>query len=191
MARITRVEHARKEYKCSKCGAVIKKGDPYVHATPFHRPTIIRCAKCGIESYETSTSEFVQAIGRIQSHWQDDYGYDAQAIADDLQDQYDMAEDSYDQIPENLQYGPTGEMLQERMDMLEDVISDLNEIQDVEDKMQDLEDEVTEDYRRENDIPDDVDLTEEQEGELHDILQDRAESEIGDEIEEALCNLSY
>ena len=130
MAKIEKPK-ARKEYKCSKCGETIKIGDTYLKGTPFRRSPIIRCTKCGLRSWELSSSDYVQGVGRVCDCWEEDYGCDedtAQSIADELDTIKDNCQDSLDNMPEGLQEGDTGQLLQERIDQLDDVISELEDI---------------------------------------------------------------
>lgn len=130
MAKIEKPK-ARKEYKCSKCGEVIKVGDTYLKGSPFRAKPIIRCTKCGLRSWELSSSEYVQEVGRICDCWEEDYGCDestAQSIADELSNIRDNTQDSLDNMPEGLQEGDTGQLLQERIDSLDNVISELEAI---------------------------------------------------------------
>ena len=75
MAKIEKPK-ARKEYKCSKCGEVIKVGDTYLKGTPFRRSPVIRCIKCGLRGWELSSSDYVQGAGRVCECWEEDYGFD-------------------------------------------------------------------------------------------------------------------
>lgn len=130
MAKIEKPK-ARKEYKCSKCGEVIKVGDTYLKGIPFRRSPVIRCTKCGLRSWELSSSDYVQGVGRICDCWEEDYGCDentAQSIADELNNIRDQCQDSLDNMPEGLQEGDTGQLLQERIDTLDSVISELENI---------------------------------------------------------------
>jgi DNA-directed RNA polymerase subunit RPC12/RpoP len=130
MAKIEKPK-ARKEYKCSKCGEVIKVGDVYLKGTPFRRSPVIRCTKCGLRSWELSSSDYVQGVGRVCDCWEEDYGCDedtAQSVADELQNICDEVQSSLDNMPEGLQEGDTGQLLQERIDNLELAISDLEAI---------------------------------------------------------------
>lgn len=130
MAKIEKPK-ARKEYKCSKCGEVIKVGDTYLKGTPFRRSPVIRCTKCGLRSWELSSSEYVQNVGRVCECWEEDYelGADtAEEIVAELIVIQDMCQDSLDNMPEGLQEGDTGQLLQERIDNLDSAISDLEAI---------------------------------------------------------------
>ena len=137
MARVFKVDKSRKEQTCGKCRQIIPVGSPYLYATPMHRAKMIRCTKCGLKSYETSGSEYVQTIGALGDNWRTEYGIDnIEGIIDTLTELMDNAQDSLDNMPEQLQYGPTGEMLQERIDGLESAISELEDI-DVESAKED------------------------------------------------------
>ena len=171
---------ARKEYKCSKCGEAIKKGDQYWKGIPFRRSPIIRCLKCGIYRWECSSSEYTQSVGRVCDCWQDDYelGEDtAQEIADELSNIQDTCQDSLDNMPEGLQEGDTGQLLQERIDTLDDVISELESI-DYESLKETAENDFDGEY--EAGTPE---YQNELEGTIH--------SQLTDAINEALGQLDY
>ena len=130
MAKIEKPK-ARKEYKCSKCGGIIKIGETYLKGTPFRRSPVIRCIKCGLRSWELSSSDYVQGVGRVCDCWEEDYGCDedtAQSIADELDSIKDQCEGSLENMPEGLQEGDTGQLLQERIDNLDEAISELEAI---------------------------------------------------------------
>lgn len=126
MAKVTK-QKCRKEIKCSKCGKTIAVGQEYLKGTPFHMRPICRCLRCGLKSYELSSSEYVRAIGRIsEGHYENED--DIEYLVSALTDLMDECQDSYDNIPEQLQSGSTGEMLQERIDNLQTVIDELEGI---------------------------------------------------------------
>ena len=171
---------ARKEYKCSKCGEVIKKGDQYLKGSPFRCKPIIRCQKCGLRHWELSSSDYVQSVGRVCDCWQEDYelGEDtAQEIADELSNIQDECQDSLDNMPEGLQEGDTGQLLQERIDTLGDVISELESI-----SYESIKEEAESDFDSEYEegTPE---YQNELEGEIH--------SQLIDAINEALEQLDY
>ena len=177
MAKIEKPK-ARKEYKCSKCGEVIKVGDIYLKGTPFRRSPVIRCTKCGLRSWELSSSDYVQGVGRVCDCWEEDYGCDedtAQQIADELTNIQDEVQGSLDNMPEGLQEGDTGQLLQERIDNLEYAISDLEAI----------------DYDsiKEN-AKDDVD-SDEGTDEYAEELEEKTKEALRDEIESAIGCLDY
>jgi len=171
---------ARKEYKCSKCGKVIKKGDQYRKGTPFRRTPIIRCLSCGIYRWECSSSEYTRGVGRICDCWQEDHelGADtAQEIADDLSNIQDDCQDSLDNMPEGLQVGSAGELLQERIDTLGDVISELESID-----YDTIKEEAQTDFDSEY---------EEGTPEYQNELEGEIQSQLIDSINEALSQLDY
>ena len=177
MAKIEKPK-ARKEYKCSKCGETIKVGDTYLKGTPFRRSPVIRCTKCGLRSWELSSSEYVQGVGRVCDCWEEDYGCDentAQSIADELSNIRDETQDSLDNMPYGLQEGDTGQLLQERIDNLDSAISDLEAI-DYENikegELGDLEYEAMTDEAKEE-------------------MDTRIETALADTINEALSCLDY
>lgn len=177
MAKIERPK-ARKEYKCSKCGEVIKPGDTYLKGTPFRRSPVIRCTKCGLRSWELSSSDYVQGVGRVCDCWEEDYGCGedtAQSIADELSNILDNTQDSLDNMPEGLQEGDTGQLLQERIDCLYDVISELENID---------YDSIKEEAETNIDVEEgDENYEEELEGEI--------KSSLTDAINEALSQIDY
>ena len=177
MAKIEKPK-ARKEYKCSKCGETIKVGDTYLKGTPFRRSPVIRCVKCGLRSWELSSSDYVQGVGRACDCWEEDYGCDedtAQSIADELDTIKDNYQDSLDNMPEGLQEGDTGQLIQERIDNLDSAISDLEAIDY--------------DTLKEN-AKDDVD-SEEGTDEYEAELEEKTKDSLREEIESALSCLDY
>lgn len=177
MAKIEKPK-ARKEYKCSKCGEVIKAGDTYLKGTPFRMKPVIRCTKCGLRRWELSSSDYVQGVGRVCECWEEDYDCTedtAQSIADELSNIRDETQDSLDNMPEGLQEGDTGQLLQERIDNLDSAISDLEAI----------------DYEniKEGELGDsDYDsLTDEAKEEMDEAIK----SSLREEIESALSCLDY
>lgn len=193
MARIERIEKSRKEQKCSKCGEVIPVGSAYLKATPYRRSPIIRCTKCGLKSYETSGSEYVQTCGSLVEDWSSDFGcHDgvAEEIVSQLEDLRDQQQDSLDNIPEQLQEGDTGMMLQERIDCLEDVINELENvsfddcreeaISEIEAEMGEYDPEDSE-YETQEDYQDEFD----------DKVTELTEQKYSELIDEALSSLEY
>lgn len=177
MAKIEKPK-ARKEYKCSKCGEVIKVGDTYLKGSPFRAKPIIRCMKCGLRSWELSSSDYVLSVGKVCEDWREDYELGestAQEIADELSNIRDDLQDRYDNLPENFQYSENGERLQERIDNLDNAISELEAI----------------DYEniKEGELGDsDYDsLTDEAKEELDENINNT----LAEEIDSALSNLEY
>ena len=171
---------ARKEYKCSKCGEVIRKGDTYFKGVPFRRAPIIRCQKCGLRHWELSSSNYVQSVGRLVENWQDDYelGEDtAQSIVDELSNIQEECQDSLDNMPEGLQEGDTGQLLQERIDNIQEAIDELDSI-DYDSIKENAETDFTSEY-------------EEGTPEYQNELEGEIESELIDAITDALSGLDY
>lgn len=172
---------ARKEYVCSKCGTNIKVGEEYVKGTPFRMKPIIRCKACGLRHWELSSSDYIQAVGRVCDCWQEDYGIEEdtpQSIADELSTIRDDLQDRYDNLPENFQYSENGEMMQERIDNLDSAISDLENI--------DYEN-IKETVLSDNDYDDYDGLTDEGKEEVDENIKDN----LTEEIESALSCLDY
>lgn len=184
MARINRIKKSRKEQKCSKCGKILPIGSEYLKATPYHARPIIRCTSCGLRSWETSQSEFIQTCGSISEDWRTNYGVEGVSdIVSELENLRDTTQDSYDNMPESLQYGPTGEELENRVSMLDDVISNLENIEDFEDYLNNARDE----YLSDHGMDEDDELSEEAEAEI----RESAENAIDSDIEDALSGLEY
>lgn len=128
MGKITYIKKSRNEYLCLKCGNIIPVGSPYYKGVLFRRRPIIRCTKCGLKSYEVTTSEYVMTIGRLVEDWETDYGISdgtIDGIIDALQEMLDTCQENLDNIPEQLQEGDAGQLLQERIDELESAIDEL------------------------------------------------------------------
>lgn len=184
MARINRISKSRKEQRCSKCGKVLPIGSEYLKATPFHARPIIRCTSCGLRSWETSQSEYVQTCGSIVEDWRENYGVEGVSdIISELESLRETTQDSFDNIPENLQCGSTGEELENRISVLEDVISALEDIEDFEDYMNNARDE----YLSENGMGNGDMLSDEAEAEI----RESAEDAISIDVEDALSGLEY
>lgn len=195
MARIERINKARKEQKCSKCGCVIEVGMPYLKATPYRQRPITRCTKCGLKSYETSGSEYVKECGAIVEDWRENYDLNestADEIASALEELRDQQQDSLDNMPENLQQGDTGQMLQERIDSLECTIDELNNIS-WEDCESEAEGEVESEMGEYNPDAEDKqwESEEEYQEEFDSQKQELTEEKYGDAIDEALSNIVY
>lgn len=202
MARIHLIK-ARKEYVCSKCGSAIKVGDMYYKGTPYHRSPVLRCTKCGLQSYELSSSEYVQQLGDLQCNWQKTYGlYDGvwNDVQSELENIKDGCEERFDNIPEQLQDAEAGSILQERIEQLEDAINELDTI-DFDDILSEAYDGLDTEYSEEIDrlVGDDKELSEV----YSDLVENHSDSEavsqlnsdveelIGDKVTEILDELSY
>ena len=62
---------ARKEYKCSKCGGTIFKGETYLKGIVNFKKPIIRCVNCGLKMWELSSSNYIQTTGWLLDNWRD------------------------------------------------------------------------------------------------------------------------
>lgn len=194
MAKIEKVK-ARKEYKCSKCGGVIEVGDSYLKATPYRQRPIIRCIKCGLKSYETSGSSYIQDVGCIVEDWRENYHIEdgtAENIATDLEEIRDAQQESLDNMPESLQCGDTGTMLQERIDCLDSAIDELNNIswEDCEDEAKSEAEQELGEYDPESD-DNDYPTEEEYNEALEERVQELTEEKYEELIDEALGSLEY
>lgn len=193
MARIERHKKSTrgKDLKCSKCGKEIAVGEEYLKATPYHRTPIIRCVKCGLKSYETSGSQYVQDIGSIVEDWQESFGTSdgvTDEIISSLEEIRDYTQESLDNMPEQLQEGDTGCMLQDRIDCIEGAISDLEQIS-YEDLKEDLKEEAESNIGEyDPDTWDDEDQWKEEVAEELDHLVEDAYIEA---IDDALSQLEY
>lgn len=128
---ITHVKKSRKDYKCSKCTEIIPKGSSYIRGELNFAPAIIRCVKCGLKSYEVTTSDYIRSVGAIVEDWRNDYSADESGrdcIVEDLANIMDELQDRFDNMPEGLQLGDTGQLLEERIDSLQSAIDSLEYI---------------------------------------------------------------
>jgi len=118
---------ARKEYKCQKCGADIKKGDKYLRGICNFKKDKIVCTKCGLQWWELSNSEY---IFRTQSLLFNIENYDTpEAIYEELEDLKSTLEESLENMPENLrENSSSGETLQEYIDNLDSCLYEFDDI---------------------------------------------------------------
>lgn len=136
MPRVTKVDKCRKSPgKCSKCGAEIKVGSPYVWWQFAYSEKTIRCASpaCAPKPQDLTRSEFWSAIYRIQeTQFEGDCPSDLESAVEDIKSDLDNlkseTEDKLSNMPDGLQQGSTGEMLQERIDALDSAVSDIESV---------------------------------------------------------------
>lgn len=132
MAKIKVIHKSRKEYRCSKCSKVIPIGSKYYKGEINFGPTIIRCADCGLKSYEVTTSDWVMNVGQLLDNWSSEYTICEDGVNDiisAIEEIRDDQQDRLDQMPEQLQDSSSaGELLNERIDACESAISDLESI---------------------------------------------------------------
>ena len=189
MAKIKKIEKARGEYKCSKCGDTIHKGDSYLRGERFRLKPLIRCVKCGIKSYELSQSDYVRTVGEICEEWRETYGIGEDtptSICEELENLRDDLQERLDNMPENLRdTSEAGETLQNRIDNLEDVISQLENM-----SYEDFEGEAEENAKDELDR-DDFSTEAEWEGAVENLKVDKQDELLADAIDEALGSLEY
>ena len=146
MGKVNKVKKSRKEFKCSKCGEIIPAGSTYYRGELNFAPAIVRCEKCGLASWEVTTSDYLLSVGSIVNNWSEDYSLDAEGIesmSSDLEEIRSDLEDRLDNMPEGLRYSDTGELLQSRIDGLEGAISGLGDI-DVDDVTSEASEEIEE-----------------------------------------------
>lgn len=166
MGKIKVIKKSRKECTCGKCRTTIPVGSTYYRGTLNFHPDIIRCKKCGLQSWEVTTSDYQLSVGEIVNRWQENYGVDessVDSIREELDAIRDDLQDRLDNMPENLQYSDTGELLQSRIDSLEYAIGELECI-DTESIKSDIEE---------------------------DEENNRFEEELTEAIENALSNIEY
>lgn len=189
MGKIQYVKKARKEHKCSKCGNIIKAGEPYKKGVINFHPDIVVCDKCPLKSYEVTTSDYCKQIGAICEDWIEEYGNTettASEIATVLEELRDEVESNLDNMPDNLrENSPTGEMLQQRLDELEDAIDALNDI-DAEDIRATAREEAENDHDE-----DDYETHSEWEEAVEQEEEELFENKLSEAIEDAISSLSY
>lgn len=171
MGKIKEIKKSRKECVCSKCRQIIPVGSTYLRGVINFHPDIVRCVKCGLKSYEVTTSDYLRAVGEITSEWQEN-GYDFQTIADELTSIRDEQQYRLDNMPEQLQDSDTGTMLQERIDGLDAAIDELESID--EDSI--FSEKISEVVDRED--ADELNLTPEERNEIEQAVNEEIESLI-------------
>ena len=193
MARIHMIKKARKQTQCCKCNKIIEVGMSYLKATPYHRRPIIRCTECGLESYETSGSDYIRNVGDIANHWEENFGLSEGVhddIASELEEIRDQQQESLDNMPESLQEGDTGMMLQERIECLDNVIDELNNVsyEECESSARDEVETELGEYDPEND---EYESEEDYNQAFDEEAESRTEEMYRNAIEEALSGLEY
>ena len=131
MGTIQYIRSARKEWKCSKCGSIISKGDSYYKGEISFGPTIVACAKCKLKSYEVTASEYILRVGRLCEEYSTDYTMDRDGVSmmiSELESIRDECQEKLDNMPEGLQDGSAAQLIQERIDNCDDAISELENI---------------------------------------------------------------
>ena len=150
MGKIHHIRKSRKERICGKCRKIIPVGSPYIKGTINFNPDIIRCTKCGLKSYEVTTSDFIRNVGAIVEDWETDFDSVSGVwddLADNLEEIRDEQQERLDNMPEHLQYdSETGQLLMERIETLDSTIDDLRGIS-TEDLLSDAFDELSEEHQ--------------------------------------------
>lgn len=189
MGKVVSIKKARKERKCSKCGRVIEVGQPYKKGVINFHPDIIRCVKCGLKSYEVTTSEYCKEVGAICEDWCELYGIDestVDSIVENLRDLMSQCEDSLENMPENLrESSSTGETLQSRIDNLGEVIDELEQISP-DDLRREAEESATDEIGE-----DGYDTEAEREEAIDNLTQELFEESLSSAIEKAISSLEY
>ena len=194
MGKVVSIKKARKEHKCSKCGAVIKVGQPYKKGVINFHPDIIRCVECGLKSYEVTTSEYRKEVGAICEDWYGIHGCDENTvdnIVETLRDLLSQCEDNLENMPESLrESSSTGETLQSRIDNLEEVIDELEQISS-DDLIREAEESATDEIG-EDGFDTEVEREEaEREEAIDNLTQELFEESLSSAIEEAISSLEY
>lgn len=188
MAKVQVIQKSRKENVCRKCGKTIPVGSKYFRGEINFGPTIIRCASCGLQSWEVTTSDYILAVGPIVYNWRDDFDFSDETVAEDiasaLESIRDDQQDRLDNMPEQLQDSSTGELLQERIDALESAIDELGYI-DVDDLKRDALEEFQNDHSLGEPDPELDELLEVTRSESEDEVEDLDYDATLDYLEEA------
>lgn len=129
-------QKSRKEYKCSKCGKKIEKGEEYYRfSVSRFNPLKPRCTGCKPKQSEMTQSEFLSTIWGIEEEIAklgiDDLAEPQSVIENftgQLEELRDETEDRLSNMPEQLQDAPTGELLQGRVDCVQEMIDELEAI---------------------------------------------------------------
>lgn len=134
MGKVTHVKKSRKEFTCSKCRQVIPVGSEYYRGELNFQSPIIRCSKCGLQSWEVTTSDYQLRIGEILYRLDDNYDLSSidcvDEIISELNDISSELEDKLGNMPESLQDSDSGTLLQDRIDCIECVVSELTSFYD-------------------------------------------------------------
>jgi molecular chaperone DnaK (HSP70) len=131
MTKVNFVKSARKEYKDSFTGEIIKAGESYYWWAFRFQPRKI--SKTPPKPSQLTQSEFLQAIYGIQEEI-DSMKTDAMilgqldTIKEEIESLRDETEDKLNNVPDNLQNSQTAELLQSRVDSLQEWIDNLEGI---------------------------------------------------------------
>lgn len=144
-------QKSNKEYKCSKCGEVINKGDIYHKIVERFSTPKIRCNGCKPKRWELTGSDYFQWLWEFQDNVRENYIISDETIKDDIYSEIETKkeelEERLENMPEGLRDSSTaGETLQERIDALDEALSELDnydypEIDDIRGEVETEEDE--------------------------------------------------
>lgn len=143
MARINRVNKARSEVKCDKCGNNLK-GLPYVWLQFFKSSKQIRCMEHAFSRRETTRNEWALFIMDVEE------ATDESDLLSQLEDKLSEEQEKLENMEE---YGLTGGMafdtITERVEALETAISEAEEIESLDAMtMSDLEEHSQTDFEQ-------------------------------------------
>jgi hypothetical protein len=142
MPRINIVNKARKaQGTCGRCGAKIKKGDPYKWWKFRFGGKRIRCANCVVRGSELTQSKRGEILAQEEaledavSDFRSNEDFDAfesaiEDIINELDNLADDARSSFENMPEGLQQGDTGQMLEQRADSIDEFKDELESAKD-------------------------------------------------------------
>lgn len=144
MARVTEVDHARKDQgTCGRCGTEIKKGDPYRHASPgFRGPKLVRCMafECRFRPSDLTTSKMADVYAAQEAAHDDldrllEEGAftdpeDVRSVLEAVVDESSGVADEYREAAEAM--GDAGSENEERADAIEAWCDDLGNFEDTE-----------------------------------------------------------
>lgn len=127
MAKLTR-QKARKEYVCSRCKRIIKKGEEYQKILAMYKKPQVVCSDCKISRSELTSSDYYSWLFDLQDNFMIESIEDLERLLGEIENQKDELEGRYENIPEHLQDGNAGDILLDRIDNLEETYNELEEI---------------------------------------------------------------
>lgn len=121
-------QKSRKEYKCSKCGTSISKGDDYKRIIiNFKKPRIV-CDRCKIKRSELTDSEYLQWLYDLQDDCDCENDIDKDYLISELEGKKEELDDKLSNMPESLQdSSSSGMQLSERIESIDNAISTIEE----------------------------------------------------------------
>lgn len=199
MGKVVRIAKSRKVHTCQKCRKEISVGQPYLKGVINFHPDMVRCADCGLQYWEVTTSDYALNLGELVNTWTKTHGVSedgVESIKCHLDELLEETKDKFDNIPYSLQDAPTGTLLQERIENLESVINMLENI-DIENVKNDALNNFHSDHEEEEEDFDsymDFDSYLEKKGEdseeYSDLIEEY-ENLLSEEIENCLSELEF